>query len=222
MHSTRTFLLLIPIIAAIASPAFAQTPPTTTIAEPTKLIVASPFAEPQAATRKGAIHGWQAAIGEWTIKDGALHGDELAEDHHASSCTYKIAATDLVITAQFKLGKADHIAFGCRDAIPPHHHLARTFVSRDGVWIQKMSGIAKTTKAEKLAEVKKAMDTEAWHDITIECIGNHYRAQIGTVRVEGQNERFKDAKALAALIVKGQGAQFRNVTIWEAKPKTTR
>ena len=37
--------------------------------------------------------------------------------------------------------------------------------------------------------------------------------------VEAHHERYKDAKGIVALVNKGQGAQFKNVSIWNAKPK---
>lgn len=209
------FLLL---LAFAAVSVHAQTPPETEISGPLELIVATPFDEDTPATRKGIINGWQASIGEWTVKDGALHGDEVPEDKHASSCTYKIDATDLVITARFRLGGAGHVAFGCRDTIAPHHHLARTFISRDAIWIQHMSGIAKTTKAVKIEELKTPIDPEAWQDLTIEINGDHYRAKIDGHVIEARHERFADAKGLVALIVKGQGAQFKDVKLWKAAP----
>ncbi|MEN3942892.1 family 16 glycoside hydrolase [Prosthecobacter sp. SYSU 5D2] len=212
--------LITSIICLAAAAAFSQSPPKgTVIGEATKLIVATPFDQPAPPTRKGVINGWQAAIGEWTVKDGVMHGDELEADHHASSCTWRLEAMDMILTAQFRLGKAEHVAFGCRDTIAPNHHLGRTFISKDGIWIQRMSGIAKTTKAVKLKEIKTPVDPEAWHDLTVEIIGDRYRAQVDGHVVEGTHERFKDAKGIVALIVKGQGAQFKNVNLWHAKPK---
>ncbi len=194
-------------------------PPATTLGTPEKLIVASAFDQDHPKTRKKPIQGWNAGIGEWWIADGALHGDELPEDKHASSCTYATEATHLVINAQFRLGGAQHIAFGCRDNIKPHHHLARTFISRDAIWITHMSGIAKTTKSQKIAELKTPLDPEAWYTITIEIIGDHYRATVGDHLVEAEHPRFADTKGLIALITKGQGAQFKNVALWHARPK---
>jgi len=199
-------------------PAWAAEPPATTITSPTNLIVATPFTQDTPLTRRGPIHGWNAGIGQWRVQEGALHGDELAEDHHASSCTYRLDAKDMVITAKVKLGDAVHVAIGCRDTVPTHHHLGRTFISRDGIWIQKMSGIAKSTKAEKLAQVDSPMDPNAWYDVTIEISGDHYRAVVGEHVVEAHHSRFQDAKGIVALIVKGQGAQFKNVTLWHAEP----
>lgn len=197
----------------------AQTPPATRLTAADKLIVFSPFSEATPLVRKGRVHDWQAAIGQWQVKDGALHGDEVAEDNHASSCTWKLDATDMILSAQFRLGGAGHVAFGCRDTIAPHHHLARTFVSKDGIWITRMSGIAKTTKSEKLAELKTPLDPDAWHEIVIEIQGDQYRARVDGHVVEARHERYRDAKGIVALITKGQGAQFKNVAIWHARPK---
>jgi len=212
LHTLITFFILTTALTA-------QTPPTTSIVTPTKLIVSTAFDEDTALIRKKPIHGWQAAIGQWQVKNGALHGDEVAEDHHASSCTWKLDATHMVITAQFRLGTASHIAFGCRDNIPPHHHLARTFISKDAIWLVHQSGIAKTTKSQKIAELKTSLDPEAWHTITIEISGDHYRATVNHHVIEARHSRYQDAKGIVALITKGQGAQFKNIALWHAEPK---
>lgn len=211
---------LLSLVLLVAAPTFAEPakPPVGSISEGMTLIVSTPFDQATPPVRKGPINGWQAGIGEWTVKDGILHGDEIAADHHPSSCTYRFEATDMIITAQFKLGGSAQMAFGCRDTIAPNLHLARTVITPDAIWIQRMSGISKTTKSEKVAELKTPMDPEAWYDLTIEIIGDHYRAKVGDHVIEAHHERFKDAKGIVALIVKGQGGQFKNVAIWKAKP----
>lgn len=213
----KPLLLSLAALALSLQLATADTP-AATICTPTKLIVSTPFDQATPPTRKGAINGWQAGIGEWSVKDGALHGDELAENNHPSSCTYRFEATDVIITAQFRLGTATQIAFACRDTVPPNNHLGRTFISKDAIWVTRMSGISKTTKTEKLAELKTPIDPEAWHTIMIEIVGDHYRATVDGHVVEAHHERYKDAKGIVALVNKGQGAQFRNVAIWHAAP----
>ena len=217
-------LLAVCCLAAFSIfPLYAETTvekaPTTVICEPTTLIVATPFNQTAPATRKGDINGWKAAIGEWSVNDSVLTGNELAEDHHHPSCTYAIKSTDMIITGEFRLGAAEFIAFGCRDSVPPNNHLARTSINKSGIWIQHMAGIAKTTKSTKVSEVKTPIDVNAWHKIRIEINGDHYRAQVNDQVVEGHHARFADEKGLVALIVKGQGGQFRNVTLWQGKPK---
>lgn len=189
------------------------------IAEPTGLIVSTAFDGESGPVRKGKIEGWSAGIGEWWMADGALHGNEVADDHHPSSCTWKLEAGDVIIKAQFKLGGSSQIAFGCRDTVAPNLHLGRVIITPGSVWVQRMSGIAKTTKSEKLVEQKRKIDPEEWHDITIEIVGDHYRATIDGKVIEAKHERFRDPKGIVALISKGQGAQFRKVEIRHAKPK---
>jgi hypothetical protein len=222
MKLLQTLIALLALTSALSLSLSAQTqtPPATKLVTPTKLIVATAFDEDTPLTRKKPIHGWQAAIGQWQVKEGVLHGDEVAEDKHPSSCTWKLDATNLVLTAQFRLGTATHVAFGCRDNIPPHHHLARTYISKDAIWIVRQSGISKTSKSEKLAELKTPIDPDSWHSLTIEISGDHYRATVDDHVVEAHHERYKDAKGLVALITKGQGAQFKNIAIWHAEPQS--
>ena len=191
--------------------------PSETLCKSGELIVSTAFDQPTAVIRKGPINNWKVGKGEWRVEGGVLHGDELPEDNHASSCTFRFGATDMIIKAQFKLGDAKFISFGCRDNVPPNLHLARTFVSSDSIWIQRMSGIAKTTKAEKLATYKTSIDPNSWHHILIEILGDHYRVTVGDHTVEAHHERFQDTKGILALITKGQGAQFKNVSIWHAE-----
>jgi hypothetical protein len=186
---------------------------------PTEAIVETAFDENTPRTRKGEVAGWQAGIGEWRIEGGVLIGDEVAEDNHASSLTHRLEATHLIITAQVKLGTAEQIAFACRDTVPPNLHLARLYITQDKLWIQHMSGIAKTTKSEKLVTKEVELKPDEWYDVTIEIIGDQYRARVGEEEIEATHSRFADGKGIVALVNKGQGAQYRNVALWHAKAK---
>ena len=186
----------------------------------TEAIVQSPFDEDTPRTRKGgSIGGWSAGIGEWRIEEGSLVGDELPEDNHASSLTYRLEeTTHLIITAQVQLGEAAELAFACRDTVPPNLHLGRLYITPEKIWIQKMEGISKTTKAERLVTVEVDLDRDEWYDVTIEIIGDRYRAKVGKEEIEATHPRFADPKGIVALVNKGQGARFRKVALWHAKP----
>ncbi len=186
---------------------------------PAELIVRSPFSEDTPPTRKGMLGEWNAGIGEWRIEEGALIGDEVAEDNHASSLTYKFEASDLIITAQVKLGTAEQMAFACRDNVPPNLHLGRLYITPDKLWIQHMAGIAKTTKSERIAVEEVEIDVEEWYDVTIEIVGETYRAKVGEHEIEATHPRFADAKAIVALVNNGKGARWKNVEIWKAEKK---
>ena len=190
----------------------------TKLSQPTKVIVESPFDKETPRTRKADLAGWKAGIGEWRIEDGSLIGDEVAEDNHASSLTYRFEATHLVIKAEVQLGTANQIAFACRDTVPPSLHLGRLYITPDKLWIQHMSGIAKTTRAEKLTVKEVDLDPSQWYDVTIEIVGDQYRATVGDEEIEATHSRFADPKGIVALVNKGQGAKFRNVSLWHAEP----
>lgn len=184
-----------------------------------KPIIQSSFSEEKPRMRKGMLGKWKVGIGEWRIENGRLIGDELEENHHASSLTHHFEAKNLVIKAQIRLGTADKIAFACRDTVPPKLHLARLYISHNKLWVQHMSGIAKTTKSEKLITKKVSLDPNQWYDVTIQIIGNRYKAQIGEFILEAQHDRFADAKGIVALVNKGKGAEFKNVSLWHADLK---
>ena len=188
-----------------------------TLGVPTEAIVESAFDTDTPRTRKAELLGWQAGIGEWRIEDGALIGDEVAEDNHASSLTHRMEATHLIITAQVQLGTAKQIAFACRDTVPPNLHLGRLYITRDKLWIQSMSGIAKTTKAEKLVTKEVALNPDEWYGVTIEIIGDTYRAKVGDEEIEATHSRFGDGKGIVALVNRGEGAKFRKVALWHAE-----
>ena len=191
----------------------------TKLGTPTEVVVQSPFDKDAPAMRKGDLAGWKAGIGEWSIADGSLIGNEVPEDNHASSLTHRLEATDMIITAQVQLGDAEQIAFACRDTVPPNLHLGRLYITPDKLWIQHMSGISKTTKAERLITKEVEIDPQKWYDVTIEIIGDTYRAKVGDEELEATHSRFADAKGIVALTNKGQGARFKNVEIWKAEGK---
>ncbi|MEM7603585.1 MAG: SHD1 domain-containing protein [Verrucomicrobiota bacterium] len=184
------------------------------------VIVETAFDEETPATRKGEVLGWQAGIGEWRVEEGALIGDEVPEDNHASSLTYRFEATHLIIQAQVQLGGSEQIAFACRDTVAPGLHLGRLYLTPEKLWIQHMTGISKTTTAEKLVTVDVELDPEEWYDVTIEIVGDTYRATVGGEELEASHPRFADAKGILALTNRGLGAKFRNVSVWHAEPKS--
>lgn len=188
-------------------------------AVPVEPIVQTPFSEDTPPVRKGMLGEWNAGIGEWRVEEGALVGDEVAEDNHASSLTYKFEATDLIIRAQVRLETAEQMAFACRDNVPPNLHLGRLYITPDKLWIQHMSGISKTTKSERIAVEEVEIDPEEWYDVTIEIVGETYRAKVGDHELEATHPRFADTKAIVALVNKGQGARWKNVEIWKAAKK---
>ena len=81
-----------------------------------------------------------------------------------------------------------------------------------------MTGISKTTTAERLVTVDVDLDPEEWYDVTIEIVGDTFRATVGKEELEASHPRFSDAKGIVALTNRGRGAMFRRVSLWHAEP----
>ncbi|MCC9608503.1 DUF1080 domain-containing protein [Blastopirellula sp. JC732] len=199
-------------------------PPKTQQLQPTKLISAEKFADQSAFGVKGkpGANGWRAGIGEWTIVDGAAYEkserpSEKRPNGHEAVCEVVTDLGDLVLTGEFKLGDSPQVGFVCRDTNQPNHHLGRVVITPKAIWIQKMSGIAKETRREELTRVAAEIDPKAWHTVTVEVSGDRWIARIDDITLEAQHERFADRKGRVGMVARGDGAQFRNLALWDAK-----
>ncbi len=219
---TLTILLASSLVFA-ADPA----PPATETCVADKLISAEKFDRPESFTdkKKPGTDGWRGGIGTWSIKDGAAYEIQEAPSKnrpngHEAVCEHIVDLGDYVLTAEFKLGASPQIGFVCRDTNQPNLHQGRVMITPTAIWIQKMSGIAKETRREELKRIEVKLDPDTWHRITIEICGDHFQAKIDDHVLEASHERFKERKGRIGFVAKNEGAQFRNVALWSAKPKS--
>lgn len=223
MKSPLLTLLLAATIALAADPA----PPTTQTCQPDKLIAAEAFDKPEsfAKAKQPGTDGWRGGIGTWSIKDGAAYAiqegpSEKRPNGHEAVCEHIVDLGDYVLTGEFKLGASPQIGFVCRDTNTPNLHQGRVMITPTAIWIQKMSGIAKETRREELKKIEVKLDPATWHHITVEVCGDHFFAKIDDHTLEATHERFKDRKGRVGFVAKAEGAQFRNLALWSAKPKS--
>lgn len=218
----RSLILLFTLPVFADSPA----PPVTKLCQPGELIAADRFdqADSFAPDGRPGARGWRGHLGEWTIVDGAAHAtqegpNEKRPNGHDAVCEYVADLGDLVLTGEFKLGTSPLVGFTCRDTRNPANHLGRVTITPTAVWIQKMTGVARETKVEKLTKIDVPTDPDVWHKITLEICGDHLRAQIDDLQIEARHERYRDRKGRVGMVARGEGAQFRNVAVWSATPK---
>lgn len=202
------------------------TPPETTLCTPTKLISFEKFDQPEAFGRKGkpGSHGWRAGIGEWSIVDGIAYAkqegpSDKRPNGHEAVCEHVVEMSDLVLTAEFKMGDSPQVGFVCRDINKPNLHLGRVLITPKAIWIQKMSGIAKETRREELTRVKVDLDRNAWHQVVVEVCGDRWVARIDNHTLEAEHARFADQKGRVGFVARGEGGEFRNIALWAAEPK---
>lgn len=222
MKPTLIVFLLISSLAFAADPV----PPATQTCKPDKLIAAEKFdrAESFAKEKQPGTDGWRGGIGTWRIEDGAAYAvqegpSEKRPNGHEAVCEHVVDLGDLVLTGEFKLGPSPQIGFVCRDTNMPNHHLGRVVITPTAIWIQKMSGISKETRREELKKIEVTVAPDIWHRITVEVCGDRWFARVDDHILEAQHERFKDRKGRVGMVARGEGAQFRNVSLWSAEPK---
>lgn len=223
MKTTFIAILLASTLAFAADPA----PPATQICRPDKLIATEKFDRPEslAKERQSGTDGWRGGIGTWSIRDGAAHAvqegpSEKRPNGHEAVCEHIVDLDDLVLSGEFKLGASPQIGFVCRDTNKPNHHLGRVVITPTAIWIQKMSGIAKETRREELKRIAVNLAPESWHRLTVEVCGDHWFARIDDHTLEASHERFKDRKGRVGFVARGEGAQFRNLSLWSAEPQS--
>ena len=220
---TLSFLFFI-----FAHPTFANdpTPPATKLVKPGKLIATEKFdREDSVGTqKKRGTTGWATVLGDWKIVDGAAYGiseppSKKRPKGHAAGCDQLVDLDDFVISGEFKLGNAHQVGVITRDSNEPPLHLGRVLITKKSIWIQKMTGISKETRSEVLTKIDVPVDTNTWHKFVIEVQGGQFLARIDDHILEATHLRFADRKGRIGFIAGGEGAQFRNVSLWEAKKK---
>jgi len=222
MKTPLIALIFASSIAWAAEPA----PPAAQTCLPDKLISAEAFDKPESFTngKQPGTEGWRGGIGTWSIKDGAAYAvqegpSEKRPNGHEAVCEHIVDLGDYVMTAEFKLGPSPQVGFVCRDTNKPNLHQGRVMITPTAIWIQKMSGISKETRREELKKIEVKLDPNTWHRITIEICGDHFLAKIDDHVFEASHERFKERKGRVGFVAKAEGAQFRNIALWSAKPK---
>jgi hypothetical protein len=201
-------------------------PPATKLVKPGKLIATEKFDQEDSVgtQKKRGTTGWATVLGDWKIVDGAAYGiseppSEKRPKGHAAGCDQLVDLDDFVISGEFKLGDAHQVGVITRDANQPPLHLGRVLITKKSIWIQKMTGISKQTRSEVLTKIDVPIDTNTWHKFVIEVQGRQFFARIDDHVLEAKHPRFADRKGRIGFIAAGEGAQFRNVSLWEAAKK---
>ena len=209
-------------------PAFTEnpTPPITKLVTPGKLIATEKFDQKDSVgtQKKRGKTGWATVLGDWKIVDGAAYGimeppSAKRPKGHAAGCDQLVDLDNFVMSGEFKLGDAPQVGVIMRDSNQPPLHQGRVLVTPKAIWIQKMTGIAKETRHEVLTKSNVSIDTDTWHTFVVEVQGNRFFAQIDEHVMETKHPRFADRKGRIGFVASGNGAQFRNVSLWEGIKK---
>lgn len=224
-------LLFVLIAASLRAVSYAQEPPATEICDPVELISAEKFDREESLSTKPGSRGWHAGIGAWKIANGAVEavqempGAKYPKGHQAF-CEHVVDLQDLVLTAEFRLGDAPAVLFGCREFPSPEtegkfHHVGYLEIRADAMWISQNGGIGPTTQRQELARLPLNLEKEAWHHVTVEVCQGKWLARLdGKTVMQASHPRFLARKGRISLCARGEGAQFRDVRLWKAAPRS--
>lgn len=191
---------------ALASAPRPKTEPV--MAKPGKVLYHSSLSEQD--------EGWRAAHGDWKSGEEGLSGIERAADDHAAVFKRALNFTTAIIEFDFMLGETKGASFGIDDS---SDHVCRVSLSSDGFQARKDDHDHEGPDVAKpFNRIETELETDEWHTVRIEILGEEMLAQIGRDISLGADPLLAGEKTKCGFVVSGDTARFRNLTIWEALP----
>lgn len=167
----------------------------------------------------GPSKAWRIAKGKWESVDGATQGAELKEDNHGAVIRVNRPVRNYVIQYSFKLDGTKGTTLSINDA---KGHNSRVIINERGFSARKDDhDHAGPDKAKLLQTVKTKITPGQWHTLVVESNGPEFLARLdGKLVAYGSHEAIDVDKTNFGLTVGGQSASFKNLSLWEAKPKS--
>ena len=161
--------------------------------------------------------GWSINKGTWELADGAIRGSELAADKHAAVAVQRLAMRNVVIQYALKLDGARGTALILNDA---KGHICRVQITPQLLTVRKDDHDRDgPDKGAILQALKTPVAPGSWHTVLIEIQGSEMLARIdGSAVAYGTNDAIDQDKTLFGLVVLGDSASFKDLSIWEAQP----
>lgn len=177
-------------------------------------------------SKKGALlyevsfkntQGWRISSGNWKCENNTISGtQEAGKGHKAHIVIKKPKPVNTIITCEVYLGDSSSLEFTIDDAPRKLGRIGLTPKSFKGIQTHR---IKKPPIKKNFNVIKDTFETDKWHKIQIEMMGNQIVAQLGKHSTRSiDNVWDKKKKRLGLLVTKGP-AKFRNLKIWEALPK---
>ncbi|QDU76800.1 hypothetical protein Pan97_38570 [Bremerella volcania] len=217
MFRSLTFVLglstaLLALTAMAEDSTSSADPLDTLMCERGKLLLNDSFAT-------GPGKSWRIAKGKWESVDGATQGSELKEDMHGAVIRVNRPVRNFVVQYSFKLDGTKGTTLSINDA---KGHNSRVLLNEKGFSVRKDDhDHAGPDKAELLQTVRTKIAPGQWHTLVVECNGPEFLARLdGKLVAYGSHKAIDVDKTNFGLTVGGESASFKNLSIWEAKPKS--
>lgn len=160
---------------------------------------------------------WGVNKGEWKVADGVVKGREKADDKHAAVLTCKVPNRNSAIRLSFKLGQAKqfHLSFN-----KTRGHLFRVIVTPERLLLRTdKPGKKSKVRPVVLAKAGVKFAADQWYTLLVEVSGDRVSVQTDNgARINGTHSSLDVDKPNYRFILRGDGLQLDDVTIWKAKP----
>ena len=162
---------------------------------------------------------WRGNIGRWEVVDGSLHGTEKPEQKHQAVLRRPFSFRNVIIAFSFRLDQSRQISLSVNDQ---KEHVCRLIITPRGFTVQKDDhDHAGPDKPVVFARVNGSIAAGEWHTALVEINGAEMVAQIDDASHVGfgAHELLDRPKANFGFTAAGGTAEFRDVKVWEAKPR---
>ncbi|MEM6915144.1 MAG: hypothetical protein AAF491_01160 [Verrucomicrobiota bacterium] len=160
--------------------------------------------------------GWRMSHGEWAADENGLTGLELEADDHAAVFKNAMTLKDVIIEFDVMLGETKSAMFGIDDS---KDHLCRVTLTNSSFQARKDDNDHEGPDVSKLFNrAEDEFETDEWHTIRIELLGEEMVAQTGDHISLGTDPLLATEKAKWGFVVSGGTVGFRDLTICEALP----
>lgn len=160
--------------------------------------------------------GWRMSHGAWEAGENGLTGVELEADDHAAVFKKALTVKDVIIEYDVMLGETKSAMFGIDD---DKDHVCRVTLTNSSFQARKDDNDHEGPDVSKLFNrVEEEFETDEWHTIRIELLGEEMLAQTGDHISLGTDPLLATDKAKWGFVVSGDTVGFRDLKIWEALP----
>ena len=161
---------------------------------------------------------WKVVKGSWTSEGGELRGDEVPADKHSAVLWHPGKVETLIISCEFRLGKAGTFYTGFDGA----GHVGRLVVRAGSIGLYEDSPDpdlkpGEKSKSHPLATFATKLNPEEWYPLTLEIRGDEMAALVAGVQLKAQHTFLATPKGRFWFAVGGTGLRIRNLKVWDAK-----
>lgn len=191
-------------------------------AEPGPLLLSEDFSRQLPSIQAGRAYtqkeGWRVLSGGWQITDGGLRGQQQPGDGRSAFVVRYFPFEAALIQFDVRLDGCRQVIFRIQDAKP--EHICSVKINEAGFSVQKDDhDHGGPDTAQTFGKAGLPIKPGEWKTVQVEISGETLTAVIDGQSLSGSHPLIAAPKATFEFVVTGASASFRNVRVWEVRPK---